>query len=118
MNRAISAFDHPTLFDAVCSPTFGQILQPTVNQSDLLVQTDHSQSDPFVVNTGQSTGCLQPIPVAGSQLASPSQISPSQKKQLLSQSESPIQVDFSLIEQEDMSDLFEDDADLEVIKCY
>ena len=113
VNPAISAFDHPTLFDAVCSPTFGQILQPTAsNQSDLLINPA-DQSDPFIVSTtprSQSSVCLQPTPAAGRQSASPMQSNSGGQSSDLSQSKSPRQfVDYDLIEKEDMSDLFVDD---------
>ena len=48
---AVSAFDHPTLFDAVCSPTFGQILEP---------QPAANQASPNQQRASQSESLLSP----------------------------------------------------------
>ena len=114
-NAAISAFDHPTLFDAVCSPTFGQILQPQpANQSNLLIQPESQSESPLQPQSlnSQSAATLQPIP-ALNQSQSPSQLlSPSPADR----SKSPSHFfDPSLIENEDMSDLFTDEVNIMIV---
>ena len=120
-NLAVSAFDHPTLFDAVCSPTFGQILQPQPangGQSNTLIQpmqplSPNNQSNSLIQPlspSSQSNDLLKPVPVVQNrQSLSPTHISPS-PSQTDSMKGNSFNFGDSIIESEDLSDVYNEEV--------